>query len=362
MPTQKTKALLRTHIFSYITRKSQKDIYFTFRIQGKVLPIMNSHNDGFYHKFTYYLQQIQIKFDPLNSNKYEDIEWKNNHRLVYSNNPTYEQVSYLNPTPTLLRDGFEIKRKFEKEVPINLTIYLYLHFPYHEYKLKKGLSEILGITQETRPVILYHLWKYIKLNALQDNDNPNYVITNEPLRKLFKCERFEISKLASFIIEHIEQPDPIIIPFTINLNENYKENQKLEDIIITIEDPHFKELLNWLSNSDKESLLFPKQNKIKTESNVNRYLTEIKECEKKMEELIQDMTKHKYKHDFYESYAKDPIKFLNNFIIQQNTLLKILDNNNAPDMKMDIYTSEYYKEYEDELRDFIELEFNKKNF
>ena len=31
-------------------------------------------------------------------------------------------------------------------------------------------------------------------------------------------------------------------------------------------------------------------------------------------------------------------------------------------MKMDIYTSEYYKEYEDELRDFIELEFNKKNF
>jgi hypothetical protein len=101
---------------------------------------------------------------------------------------------------------------------------------------------------------------------------------------------------------------------------------------------------------------------MKTESNANKYLTEIKECEKKMEELIQNMTKHKYKHDFYEAYAKDPIKFLNNFIIQQNTLLKILDNNNAPDMKMDIYTSEYYKEYEDELRDFIELEFNKKNF
>ena len=332
-PSQKVKALLRTHIYSYITREqvseNESSLNFKFRIQGKVLPILDSQVGGFYHRFTYYFQKIRIVFE---NKQYDNIEWKS--------------------SSSQLKDGIEITRKMSDECPINLTVYLYVSYPYVEYKLKDELSELLGIKQETRPRILYHMWQYIKINSLQDNDNPNYIITNEPLQKLFKVPKIEMSKLTSYLVDHIQEPEPLAIPFTINLNENYADNQILQDIIITIEDPHFKDVLSLLSNSEKESLLFPTHigNRNKNDSVVDNYFYELGECEKLMDTLIEMMKKHKYQHDFYEAYTKDPVKFIHNFIIQQNTLVKMLDVSNFPDFKMEIYSPEY----EEAFRDFID--------
>ena len=340
-PSQKVKALLRTHIYSYITKEqtseNETSLLFKLRLQGKVLPILDSQVGGFYHRFTYYFQKIKIVFE---NKQYDNIEWKNN--------------------STQLKDGIEITRKLNEEQPINLIIYLYLNYPCLEYKLKDELSELLGIKQETRPYILYHMWQYIKINSLQDNDNPNYIITNEPLQKIFKVPKIEISKLTSYLVDHIQEPDPITIPFTINLNENYLDNQILQDIIITIEDPHFKDIFNLLSHNEKESLLFPMHigNRNKNESVVDNYFYKMGEYDKRMDTLIEMMKKHKYQHDFYEAYIKDPIKFINNFIIQQNTLVKMLDVSNFPDFKMEIYSPEY----EEAFRDFIDNELANQNY
>ena len=134
-PSQKVKALLRTHIYSYITKEqiseTETSLLFKFRLQGKVLPILDSQVGGFYHRFTYYFQRIKIVFE---NKEYDNIEWKN--------------------TSTQLKDGIEITRKLNNECPINLTIYLHLNYPYLEYKLKDELSDLLGIKQETRPYIL----------------------------------------------------------------------------------------------------------------------------------------------------------------------------------------------------------------
>ena len=88
IPSQKVKALLRTHICSYLLYESNDlgeiKTYFQMRIQGKIMPVLDHLPGGTYHKFTHYFQKIIIKFSSSNENKYQDIEWTNPNLSSYN--------------------------------------------------------------------------------------------------------------------------------------------------------------------------------------------------------------------------------------------------------------------------------------
>lgn len=49
----------------------------------------------------------------------------------------------------------------------------------------------------------------------------------------------------------------------------------------------------------------------------------LKKFEKQSGDLIEQMHRHKWKRDCYQSYASNPETFIDNMIIQQNQLLKV---------------------------------------
>lgn len=358
MPSTKVKALLRIHIYSYCDHDPHTNKnYFFLRIQGKPMPVLPNIPGGTFQKFSHYFQRIEIHFDKENINKYQDIQWEN--PKIHGN-----QFSTLNVVNEV--DGFEVKKDLKDLSPIKAKILLYVNYPIQEYKLKEPLAQLLDIQQDTRPRLLYHIWQYIKINSLQDNENPNIIINNKQLAKLFRCEKMDISTLTSRLNEYIEQqPEPIKIDFIINLNDETTKNEVLKDIVITMEDPHFNDILNLLSTSENESLLFPKHvSTINTMNNtgnlVDDYITKMNETDKMINSLIEFLKKHKYHYDFYEAYSKDPIKFIHNFIIQQNTLIRLADESLINDTRLDYTSSQYYKDYEEVIREYVDKYLNKK--
>jgi len=264
-------------------------------------------------------------------------------------------------------DGFCIKRPAKEE---NMKIKILLNLSYHiqEFIVTQKLSELLGITQGTRPQILYHLWQYIKLNSLQDNENPKIVINNKQLMQIFGCEKMEISSLTSRLCDHLKTPPPLEIEFNINdLNEDYRKNQIIKDIEITIDDPYCNNLLGFLSNANEESLLFPKRfftsmNSIMSgqANQFEKYLAKINEIEKQYSSFMSIMKRHKYYYDFFDAYEKDPILFIDNFMIQQNELIKRISDQANSISRADYNSSQYYKDYEEVVRDYVDIYLAKK--
>ena len=251
---------------------------------------------------------------------------------------------------------------------MKIKILFYLSYHIQEFVLNPKLSELLGITQGTRPQILYHLWQYIKLNSLQDNENPKIVINNKQLSKIFGCEKLDISSLTSRLTEHLKTPPPLELDFNIHdLNEDYSKNQILKDIEITIDDPFCNNLLGFLSNANEESLLFPKKFFTSMNSSISgqgnnfeKYLSKINEFEKQYSVFLSIMKRHKYYYDFFDAYEKDPILFIDNFMIQQNELIKKISEQAISISRADFNSSQYYKDYEEVVRDYVDKYLAKK--
>ncbi len=403
-PKNIIKAILRTHIFAYSKDDEKSDeTNFFMSIQGRIIDNNNKNdiNENKYRKFSHYFRKIVIKFD---EEVYPDIEWENpnfikqnqfNNMNINNNNFSQQQnninmnnfnnsninqininnknninTTNINETNKNEKDTdydrILIKR-IAKEENMKVKILFYLSYHIQEFILTPKLSEILGITQGTRPQILYHLWQYIKLNSLQDNENPKIVINNKQLMQIFGCEKMEISSLTSRLCGHLKTPQPLEIDFNIHdLNEDYSKNQILKDIEITIDDPFCNNLLGFLSNANEESLLFPKRFIPASSSNsgqgnnFEKYLGKINEIEKQYSTFMSIMKRHKYYYDFFDAYEKDPILFIDNFMIQQNELIKKINEQAISISRADYNSSQYYKDYEEVVRDYVDKYLGKK--
>ncbi len=350
-PKNVIKSLLRTHIFAYIDKSDNEKENFILKIQGKIIENFPENEytkiHCFFQKFIHYFSKVKIKFE---NNIYQEIEWNNKNKM--SNNNIENNQEQIN-------DGFFIKRPLIdnlKNKNFKIDILFYLNYPNPEFSLTPQLSNLLGINQGTRTNILYHMWQYIKLNSLQDNENPTRIINNTQLQQIFKCEKIDIVALTGKLNEFLKEPPPIVIEFNINnLSYNYQDNEILKDIIIPIEDPYYNSILFFLSNSD-DNLLFPKHliPLSNNQTKIDEYLNQIIDSDKKMNTMINILNKHKYRYDFYEAYSKDPIKFINNFIIQQNELIKIVDENSLIENRNDYTSSQYCKDYEEVIRGYVD--------
>jgi len=297
-PSSKVKALLRIHLFSF-SQVKQEDIpmnednnffenyneetNWILRVQGKVMNFLENDPGGFYRKFSYFFQKILIQFDQDNEIKYQDIEWSRN-----SQNPDV--------------DGFEIKRKGNAEVKLKLIFYFNKNT--QEVKVSEELAAVIGIKQDTRPRILHALWQYIKLNRLQDSENTKLIINNKEMQRVFLVDKMEISTIPSRLNDHLKALDPIEIRYIIRPMENSQETTSLYDLVVTIDNPHYLDITNFLSNIENESILFPKslfynksegQTQKKDQSFAEKFYNKIDEYDRNINDLIEKIKKYKYK-------------------------------------------------------------------
>ena len=175
----------------------------------------------------------------------------------------------------------------------------------------------------------------------------------------------DITSLYPRLADYIRPLDPLEIEYEIKPIDDWTSNQKLFDFVVNIDDPHFLDISNFLSNIDNESLLFPKnlffyknENQQKTDklqTNTEKFYNKIQEIDRSMSDLNEKLKKHKYKYEFYEAFSKDPVKFVNNFTTQQNSLLKIMkEESSIIDARWDYNSANYYKDYEEVLREYVD--------
>lgn len=341
----------------------QKELFWTLKFQGKVSYKKNdleesSINQVLYRKFSYFFNKIVFKFETFdNCPPIKDVEW--------IRNPGVSDT-----------DGFEIKRSIREGIPKSVKILYYLNNNSQKYKItNKNLAELLGIEQETRSKILFHIWQYIKLNSLQDKENNGVVMNNKYLRRIFGVERMELNSLPNRLIHFIEPIELImhsiecdldLKPQTIVDNELNLYQEKILSIDIFIDDPNFLDITHVLSNLENETLLFPKSfflgkaEGVKNDklSRVELFYNSIAEHDKTISEMMDKMNKYKYNYDFYKEFSKDPTRFIDNFKVQQDGLLKLIkDEYNVIDNRFDFGSAEFYKNYEVNYFNLIKLNF-----
>lgn len=325
-------------MFDIYQENTPSEIYWTLRFQGKIIynSEMNVPENNSFRKFTYFFNKVIFKFESIEGTPpLEDIEWNRN------SNDT---------------DGFEIKRPIIIGIPKKVKIYYFLNNFSQKYSIiNQDLANLIGVSKDTRPRILYYIWQYIKLNSLQDKENNNLVLNNKSLIKIFKVERMDITSLPNRLINLIKPLDQIENIIEVELN-----NSSIIDIPVHIDDPNFISITHLLSNIETESLLFPKslfnikdQNKPEKQV-IDKFYSQINDYDRQVSELFEKFNKYKSNYDFFSEYSKDPTKFINNFLVQQESLVKILKNEaSVIDTRFDYGSFNFYKDYEDVLQDSI---------
>ncbi len=74
------------------------------------------------------------------------------------------------------------------------------------YPLSKELSDVVGVTEASRPEVTKRVWDYIKTNKLQNPNNKREIVPNQKLAKVFgHKEPIDMLKLAGLLSKHINK-------------------------------------------------------------------------------------------------------------------------------------------------------------
>lgn len=336
---------------NHILENTEDNFFWSLNFRGKIEESEVEEKDFLNKKFSSFFNKIIFKFEEMpGSPKIKDIEWINDKNSFKQN------------------DGFEIKRSFLQSFPKSVKVCYYLSNNNMKYFITNNdLKYLLGITEASKIQILYHIWNYIKLNNLQDKDNNSIINNNRYFHKIFKTERMEINSLPNRIMDFIRPID--FIEKTVNLEVDLSKNvnEKLFEIMVEIEDLNILPINNFFLQDSEEKLLFSKyvtQNKtdLKNDKGVHtdNFYNSLADYEKTSIELFDKLNKYVYNCNFYNELAKDPINFIDNFKIQQNYLLKMMKED-ITESRFDYYSSQFYDNHRDILKDHIEYYIDNKN-
>eukprot|EP00126_Sphaerothecum_destruens_P009499 Sdes_comp20519_c0_seq1m15102 len=197
-------------------------------------------------------------------------------------------------------DGFEIKRRGNE--PISCKILFYLESEPAQFKLSHELASLLGIHTSTKGSVLAALWQYIKKNRLQDAENPKVIRCDENLKKIFSCSLIQFSLVANLLAQHLSPPDPVIINYVIKVAPSQLPHY-CYDIQIEVDDS-LKSVLG--------SFLLSKEAQL-----------ELNNYNEKVDCLLQEISHARTRREFFLSYAKDPVQFIEKYISSQSRDMKI---------------------------------------
>ena len=180
-----------------------------------------------YYKFTHFFNKVQVSVTGL-----PDIEWVKD-----------EQADDA--------DGIEIIREGKEE--LQLTIRFYMNTGNQQYKIKDALSSLIGIRQCNKLKLAEALWEYIKYFKLQDADDKKVINCNKELAELIKEEKIEFSSLLIKLRDYVEDIDPYVISYKLNLSS--APIKKTFKMPISIDDPEYLSMANFVANNPSMSLL-----------------------------------------------------------------------------------------------------------
>lgn len=208
---------------------------------------------------------------------------------------------------------------------LNVTISLIRDETPERYKLSKELAEVLDVEEETRSGIVLGLWDYIRAMGLQGDEEKRQVRCDDRLRKvcptlpsiyskltntqIFGRDQIFFPQIPDTIGPHTSPMDPVKLPFTIRVDEDFHEDPTptVYDIQVAVEDPLRAKMMSLTQN--------PKY---------TAGMRQITTLDDQVALIIQSLTHSRARHSFYTALSNDPVTFVRRWVNSQRRDLETI--------------------------------------
>lgn len=256
------------------------------RVEGKLLDDQNASKpeQKGKRKFSSFFKSLVIELD-------KDLYGPDNHLVEW------HRVAATQET-----DGFQVKRPGDKNV--KCTILLLLDYSPLQFKLEARLARLLGIHTQTRPMVINALWQYIKTHKLQDAHEREYINCDVYLKQIFECDRMRFGEIPNRLTPLLHTPDPIVINHMITVESGSEQKKSCYDIDVEIDDPLKQQMSTFIMSGTNQQ--------------------DIQNLDNKIHETVDMINELKTNREFLLSFANDPQKFIQKWLISQMRDLKVI--------------------------------------
>lgn len=241
-----------------------------------VLPKENPKFSAFFKKITIYLDQ---GFYP------------DNHVVVWDSARSAAQ-----------RDGFEVKRKGDKE--FTAVVRMSMNHSPDKFVVSAQLARVLGVEFDSRPRIIAALWHYVKAKKLQSPNDPSFFMCDASLQRVFGEEKMKFSVASQKISQHLSPPQPIHLEHKIKLSGNCPAGATCYDVQVDVPLPLEKDMSSFLASTEKHK--------------------EIDVFDKLICDSIKKIHEHHRRRAFFLGFSQSPAEFINALIASQSKDLKLV--------------------------------------
>ncbi|KAJ2723554.1 SWI/SNF and RSC complex subunit Ssr3 [Coemansia sp. Benny D115] len=202
-------------------------------------------------------------------------------------------------------DGFEIKRRGDEDV--RTKIILDLRTATDRFKVTEPtLRELLDVRGPvSKADFIMRLWQYVKMNGLQDKDDPDQIRCDAGLQQVFKTPVVSFTALPQMLLAFLGRPDPLVIEYTVRVHSgDFHMAQYAFDIEVEVEE---------LTKQGAGPL-----------ANVQMRNRELAQIDVQMAQKMQEIHNARTKRDFLRGFAEDPVAFIHRWIDNQTKDLEVI--------------------------------------
>ncbi|PWY76486.1 SWI-SNF complex subunit [Aspergillus sclerotioniger CBS 115572] len=251
-------------------------------------------------RFSHFLKSVTVDFDkPATANPEEvkPITWTK---------PQLPPNTVTLP-PTADFDSMQFTRASQEN--LNVTFSLVRDESPERFKLSKELAEVLDVEEETRSGIVLGIWDYIRAMGLQEDEEKRLVRCDHRLRSIFGRDQMFFPQIPDSIGPHTSPIDPIRLPYTIRVDEEYHKDPTptVYDIQVALEDPLRSKMIALTQNPQYTASM-----------------RQIATLDDQVALIVQALTHSRARHSFYTALSKDPATFVRRWINSQRRDLETI--------------------------------------
>ncbi|KAL2321687.1 hypothetical protein Fmac_026066 [Flemingia macrophylla] len=269
-------------------KNEAEDPCWLLRITGRVLedgkdPVADGISQKENPKFSSFFKKITIYLD--------QGFYPENHVVLWDNGRSQVQ-----------RDGFEVKRKGDKE--FTAVIRMVMNYSPDKFVVSAQLSKVLGIEFDSRSRIIAALWHYVKSKKLQSPNDPSFFMCDTSLQRVFGEEKMKFSVASQKISQHLSPPQPIHMEHKIKLSGNGPSGTTCYDVQVDVPLPLEKDMSAFLASTERHK--------------------EIDSFDKVICDSIKKINEHSRRRAFFLGFSQSPAEFINALIASQSKDLKLV--------------------------------------
>lgn len=218
--------------------------------------------------------------------------------------PDNHLVEWHRTQSTSETDGFQVKRNGDRDV--KCTILLVLNHEPPQFKLDARLARILGVHMASKPVIVQHIWQYVKEHNLQDPNQNEWINLDKYLENLIRRPRIKFAEIPGIVTALVQPADPIVINYVVPCNTLDARNTSCYDLEVEVADPAREVMQNILLTQKRAS--------------------ELETLENKISETVETINELRQNREFLLDFGNDPQKFIHKWLLSQSKDLKKMFN------------------------------------